>query len=348
MTSDIAPLTFPTSDWEGWLAARTDDQLQETRRLLDEVKQADADRDAAATLALWNDLNLALRNAFAVASVLSNMHPDEAVRTRGEQVEQDASRLLTEIELDRDLYDVLAALDVTGLDEQARRVHALTVRDFRRAGVDQDDDVRARLRELAERETAVGQEFSKNIRDGVRSVSLDPSALDGLPADFVESHPAGEDGKVVVTTEYPDFIPFVTFSRDREARAALMTRVPEPRLARERRAAPRAPRAAPRARPAARVRRLAGVRRRGQDDRQGLGHPGVRRPDRRRRRAARARRPRAAAAPGAAGPPGGAGGQPGRQGLLRRGAPPRGARRRRPAGARPTSTSPRSAPGCST
>ena len=151
------------------------------------------------------------------------MHPDEAVRTRGEQVEQDASRLLTEIELDRDLYDVLAALDVTGLDEQARRVHALTVRDFRRAGVDQDDDVRARLRELAERETAVGQEFSKNIRDGVRSVSLDPSALDGLPADFVESHPAGEDGKVVVTTEYPDLIPFVTFSRDRDARAALMT-----------------------------------------------------------------------------------------------------------------------------
>ena len=50
----------------------------------------------------------------------------------------------------------------------------------------------------------MGQEFSKNIRDGVRSLSLDPSALDGLPADFVESHPAGEDGMVVVTTDYPD------------------------------------------------------------------------------------------------------------------------------------------------
>jgi thimet oligopeptidase len=223
VTSDIAPLALPTSDWEAWLAARSDDQLGETRRLLAELKTPDADRDAAATLALWNDLNLALRNAFAVASVLSNMHPDEAVRTRGEQVEQDGSRLLTEIELDRDLYDVLAALDVSGLDEQARRVHTLTVRDFRRAGVDQDDDVRDRLRELAERETAVGQEFSKNIRDGVRSVSLDPSALDGLPADFVESHPVGEDGKVVVTTDYPDFIPFATFSRDRDARAALMT-----------------------------------------------------------------------------------------------------------------------------
>ena len=70
--------------------------------------------------------------------------------------------------------------------------------------------------------------------------------------------------------------------------------VPQPRLARERRAAARAARAAPRARPAPRLRRLAGLRRRGQDDRQGLGDPGVRRPDHRasseRRRPPRLRR----------------------------------------------------------
>ena len=90
-------------------------------------------------MALWNDLNLALHNAFATASLLSNVHPDEAVRTRGEQAEQDAHRLLTEIGLDRDLYDVLAAVDPPSLDEGGRRVHALALRDFRRAGVDQDE-----------------------------------------------------------------------------------------------------------------------------------------------------------------------------------------------------------------
>ena len=82
--------------------------------------------------------------------------------------------------------------------------------------------MRTRLRELAERETAVAQEFSKNIRDGVRSVSVEPASLDGLPADFVESHPAGDDGLVVITTDYPDYLPFSTFSRDRAARAALV------------------------------------------------------------------------------------------------------------------------------
>ncbi len=190
MTTVPAPLSLPIAGWEGWLAARCDGQLDEARRLVEVLKQGP--HDSAAAMAVWNDLNLALHNAFASASLLSNVHPDESVRTRGEQAEQDAHKLLTEIGLDRELYDALVAVDPQELDEGGRRVHTLAIRDFHRAGVDQDEQVRARLRELAERETAVAQEFSKNIRDGVRSVSVDPAALDGLPADFVESHPAGD------------------------------------------------------------------------------------------------------------------------------------------------------------
>jgi thimet oligopeptidase len=220
VTDAPAPLTLPTDDWESWLAARCDGMLDEARRLVEVLKSGP--HGSVEAMAVWNDLNLALHNAFATASLLSNVHPDEAVRSRGERAEQDAHKLLTEIGLDRDLYDALAAVDPQDLDEGGRRVHSLSLRDFHRAGVDQDEQVRARLRELAERETAVAQEFSKNIRDGVRSVSVDPAALDGLPADFVASHPAGEDGRVVITTDYPDYLPFSTFSRDRSARAALM------------------------------------------------------------------------------------------------------------------------------
>jgi thimet oligopeptidase len=223
-TAAVQPVSLPTSSdasaWESWLADRCDSGLDEARRLVDVMKAGP--HGAAEAMELWNDLNLALHNAFAVASLMSNVHPDESVRSRAEQAEQDAHKLLTEIGLDRDLYDALNAVDAQDLDEGGRRVHALAVRDFHRAGVDQDEDVRARLRELAERETAVAQEFSKNIRDGVRQVSVDPAVLEGLPADFVESHPAGDDGQVVITTEYPDYLPFMTFCRDRDARAALI------------------------------------------------------------------------------------------------------------------------------
>ncbi len=220
MTSDLTPLALPENDWESWLGSRIDDQLDRARAHVSDLKQGG--RDAAATLALWNDASLALSNAFAVASLLSNVHPDEAVRSRGEKGEQDAHKLLTEIGLDRELFDVLDAVDATELDAGGRRVLTLSLRDFRRAGVDQDEQVRDRLRKLAERETEVAQEFSKNIRDGVRTISLDPAQLDGLPEDFLEAHQPGEDGKVVVTTEYPDYVPYMTFGKDREARAQLV------------------------------------------------------------------------------------------------------------------------------
>ena len=217
------PLHLPErdGDWSTWFTARCDDQLALARQLVDRVR-ASAPEHGTDALAVWNDVNLALGNAFAVSSLMSQVHPDEEVRTRAEAGEQEAHRLLTEIGLDRDLFDVLAGIDAQLLDEPAARVLELSLRDFRRAGVDQDDEVRERIRALRERETAIGQEFSKNIRDDVRSVTLAPAHLAGLPVDYVEEHPPDEDGTVTVTTDYPDYVPFMTFAQDREARAQLL------------------------------------------------------------------------------------------------------------------------------
>jgi len=219
----LQPLDLPAvgGDWASWFSARCDDQLERARDLVQRLKAA-APTNGLEALALWNDVNLALANAFPVASLMAEVHPEEAVRTRAETAEQEANRLLTEIGQDRELYDVLAAVDVGRLDEPGARVLELSLRDFRRAGVDQDEDVRGRLRAIAERETEVGQVFSKNIRDDVRSVALDSEQLAGLPADYVQGHAPGEDGKVTVTTDYPDLVPFMAFARDRGARARLM------------------------------------------------------------------------------------------------------------------------------
>jgi thimet oligopeptidase len=223
VSESLKPLSLPSDPaaWHGWYADRCEEQLARARQLVDEVKAADP-AQAGDTLALWNDLDLALRNAFAVSSLMSQVHPDEAVRTRAEAGEQEAHRLLTQIGLDRELYDVLAAVDAEQLDAEATRVLEHSLRDFRRAGVDQDDEVRERLRQMAERETELSQEFSKNIRDDVRSVVLRPEQLEGLPTDYVEGHPAEADGTVRITTDYPDYVPFMTFARDRTARAGLI------------------------------------------------------------------------------------------------------------------------------
>ena len=80
---------------------------------------------------------------------------------------------------------MLAGLDATGLDPEAARLLERTLEDFRRSGVDQDDETRARVGAINRRLTEVGLEFSRVIRDDVRTVSVAPDRLAGLPQDWL-------------------------------------------------------------------------------------------------------------------------------------------------------------------
>jgi len=217
----LTPLALPDlpEGWGDWLEERCGAQ-QATARALVAVIKATPPRDAARLLADWNEVSIALGGAMSAASLIIQVHPQEALRSQAETAEQEGNKLLTDLALDRDLFEIFAAADPTGLDEGAARVLRLTLRDFRRAGVDQDEPTRARLRELSDRELVVDQEFGKNTRDDVRSISVTPDQLAGLPQDYIDAHPVGADGRVVITTDYPDTIPFMTFALDPEARRA--------------------------------------------------------------------------------------------------------------------------------
>ena len=214
------PLALPTDDWSGWLGARVDDLLATTRAQLDRLKDG-TDRSTEEVLELWNDGDIALRGADAVTTLLAQVHPDPQVRELAERRAQDVDRLRTDRDLDGDLYAVLDATDPAGLDAETIRLHEHVLRDFRRSGVDQSEESRARLREISERLTVLDQDFSRIIRDDVRSIRVAPEALEGMPQDWIDAHPPGADGLVTVTTDYPDYLPLRSFARNAEARRAL-------------------------------------------------------------------------------------------------------------------------------
>jgi thimet oligopeptidase len=217
----VSPLELPAADaYADWLSQRCDERLDCARTLLGELRAAGGAAPDQ-VLERWNDLHVALSDVFAAASLFANVHPDEAVRTLAERAEQEAHRLLTDLGLDRELYEVLAAVDVAGLDPTARRMLEKSLLDFRRSGVDRDEEVRERLRVLAARQTEVGQTFAKNIREGVGRFRVAADRLEGLPEDFRAAHAPDADGTVELTTEYPDYVPVMTFATDRKLRAAM-------------------------------------------------------------------------------------------------------------------------------
>ncbi len=222
-----APLDLPSApgDWIGYVQHWTDVNLAvvdgATKALLASSGPGGRRRYAGEIVGLLNDSDRALRNASGLVSLLAEVHPDEAVRTLAEDCLQRAVKAATERGLNRELYEVLAAVDASELEPDAQRVLEKTLREFRRSGVSLDEAAQNRLREISERSTVIDQEFSRVIRDDVRSIRISPDRLDGLPDDFREAHPADADGLVTITTDYPDLVPFRMFARDAQARREL-------------------------------------------------------------------------------------------------------------------------------
>jgi thimet oligopeptidase len=197
-------------------------RIERARAHLRRIEQAGPTGDKEAVLGALNDLALELATAGAECGLLSEVHPDADTRSSAEEIVREVSKFATELGQHRGLYDALGALDEASLDDLERRLVFLQRRDMKRSGVELPDAERERVRELREELVAITQAFARNIRDDVRAVELDPSELDGLPADYIAAHAAAEDGKVRITTDYPDYIPFMSYARSGEARKALM------------------------------------------------------------------------------------------------------------------------------
>jgi thimet oligopeptidase len=196
--------------------------LERARATLTELLAAPpGSRSCAETLDAYNQILVGAGNSGNLAGLMAEVHPDDPIRDAARTVEQEVATFVSELHLNGDLYRALAALDVRGEDAETRRFVEHTLRDFRRAGVDRDDATRARIQAIDEELTRLGQQFSKNLAEDVRAISAPRSRLVGLPQDWIDAHPPDADGNVKITTDYPDYNPFMAYAEDDDLRRQL-------------------------------------------------------------------------------------------------------------------------------
>ena len=172
----------------------------------------------------WDAIGRPINGIAGLSALFYQVHPDEAVREQAATAEQELSRFGTELSLDRQAWERLAALDLAAAaDPIARRVVEHALRDFRRAGVDKDAATRERVRALREELVEIGQEFSRNIASDRRTLRIPEgrAGLEGLPEDWIAAHPPEADGSVTVSTDPTDYQPFMKYARHRGHREAL-------------------------------------------------------------------------------------------------------------------------------
>ena len=177
--------------------------------------------DASGVLGAYNSLSIALDNADAESGLMRAVHPDSKVRDAASECERLVAARRIELSLDRPLYEAFAKLDPKARPADEKRLIEKTIDDFKRAGVDKDEPTRARLKLLNDELVEVGQKFDKAIAADTRSVDVPVAALKGLPQDWIDAHKPDADGKVKVTTNYPDYIPVMSYADDDALRKQL-------------------------------------------------------------------------------------------------------------------------------
>lgn len=193
--------------------AQCETDFQQAREQFEKLEKLTGPKTMETVLISLNNLWLAMDRSANLAGIYQQAHPDPKIREIATDYDQKFSNLETEIQLSRPIYDAVAALDLSTADSKTKRFAEITLRDFRRSGVDKDPATRDKIKKLEEELVVLGQDFDKNIREGVRSIQLNSlEDLAGLPEDYIQNHPAGEDGKITITTDYPDYIPFITYA----------------------------------------------------------------------------------------------------------------------------------------
>lgn len=210
------------------------ERLEACRQSLEAILEVADSRTPDNTLRPLNRLFMAMSELHRGISLMRNVHPDEEIRGAAERCEQEVAKFRTELGLHRPLYDAVKACESecramsekvgeeSLLDKTGERMLEFLLRDFRRDGVDQEESVREEIRSIHTGLVELSQEFGRNILSDVRTIELgDASELEGLPDDYVQRHQPDEDGKIRISTDYPDYNPFMMYAKSGRHREQL-------------------------------------------------------------------------------------------------------------------------------
>ena len=198
------------------------DKLAGAQRSIDALVAVKGARTVDNTLAAFDDATRQINAALYFASLMQQVNPDAAFRDRATEMTRKASAANTALSLNRDVYQALAGLDLSKADAPTQYYVKRQLLEFRLAGVDKDDATRAKLKQLNDQLTEEQSMFDRNISDGQKSIEVDNvSELDGLPQDYIDRHKPDKDGKIHITTDYPDALPAFKFAKSDSLRRRL-------------------------------------------------------------------------------------------------------------------------------
>jgi thimet oligopeptidase len=205
------------------LRRRGQARIEEAGRRLARLLAEPGARTVAGFLEPLDRLLVDVRDVSTHAGLVFNVHPDASTRAAGREVSEAADRFFNSFRLNQAAYRAVGEVDLSKEDAATRFAVGKMRRDMRRSGVEQDEAGRARVLALTNEIDRACNEFNEVIGNSRRSIEVGSAQeLAGLPKDYLEAHPPGPDGRIRITTDYPDYRPVITYCDNADVRRRLL------------------------------------------------------------------------------------------------------------------------------
>ena len=178
----------------------------------------EAKRGAGAIFDEWNRLQIAMEDFANPIYLLSEVHPEKAVRDAAEPCLQKFTTLSTELLQNEKLFRRVRAAKPANAHQAKLRKDLLE--GFEDSGVTLPPDKRARAKEIFDRLEQLRQEFDRSIREDPTKVTFTPAEVEGMPDAWLQAQEKNRDaaGNYVVRLDYPTYFPFMGNAKSEAAR----------------------------------------------------------------------------------------------------------------------------------
>lgn len=157
-------------------------------------------------------------------NLMSNVHPNDAIRDKAVDCNVMFAKFFNEVELDENLYsavkDYSQSAEAKSLTGYKAKFLKETVEDFERNGFALSKEKRDELKAINDKLSDLDIMFEKNIADADDYLIVDETQIDGLQENYKNARRT-EDGKYKIDLSYPSYRPFMKYSNSVETRKDL-------------------------------------------------------------------------------------------------------------------------------
>lgn len=200
------------------IAGRCDAELEKYRRTKAAMERPSA---PGSILAEWNQLSITIGEFVNPVYLLQNVSADRATRDAAQACLEKLLPFETELLQSERLYRRVQALNPRDAIDASYRTSLLE--QFEDTGVSLPPERRTRVQQIRDEIEKLDLLFNKNVNEAAEVVPVAEVEAQGLPPEWIAARKRDEQGRLLVTLDYPSYFPFLANAWGEDARRRVWT-----------------------------------------------------------------------------------------------------------------------------